>query len=156
MLFSLTAVIRTHARTHARTHTCAHTGLRSLERKSARSEATLEGNSETEKVTSAEFNTTLRFIQSGGALRILRVLSELYDEPTCIKISNWLVFNARSSECMRLCYLILSMLTAQPKFAGIVDLTHEGLDNTATTGSTTRANHACEERTDRYVYVHVY
>ena len=135
-----------------------HAGLQSLEKKreNVHSETMLSGKFETQKVTSAEFNMTLRFIQSGGALQMLRVLSKLCDEPTCIKISNWLVFNARSSECMRLCYLILSMLTAQPKFAGIVDLTHEGPDNTATTGSTTRANHACEERTDRYVYVHVY
>ena len=90
------------------------------------------GNTETEKVTSAEFTRTLRFIESGGALRILRVLSKLCDESTYIRISNWLVFNASLSECMQFCYLILSMLTAHPKFAGIIDQTHKGPHNTAT------------------------
>ena len=140
-------------------HNCAHaSGLQSLEKKrdNVHSEAISEGNSETEKVTSAEFNTTLRFIQSGGALQILRVLSKLCDEPTYIKFSNWLVFKARSSECMQLCYLILSMLTAHPKFAGIVDHKCEGPDNTAATGSKTRAHHTREERPGRYAHVHVY
>ena len=138
-------------------HNCAHaSGLQSLEKKrdNVHSEAISEGNSETEKVTSAEFNTTLRFIQSGGALQILRVLSKLCDEPTCIKISNWLVFTARSSECMQLCYLILSMLTAQPKFAGIANLKHKDSGNTATTGGLARAHHA--ERIDRYVNLYAY
>ena len=129
-------------------------GLQSLEKKSKNenSGAMPDGDSETEKVTSGEFNTTLRFIESGGALRILRVLSKLFDAPTYIKISNWLVFNARSSECMQLCYLILSMLTAQPKFAGMVD--QKGPNNTATASSTARSRHTREERLRRCAHMH--
>ena len=70
-----------------------------------------KGSSTTTKVKSAEFSRTVRFIQRGGALQILRVLSKLCDEPTYIKTSNWLVFNARPFECMQLCDLILTMLT---------------------------------------------
>merc|ERR1712216_5182 len=121
-------------------------GLQSLDKKgkNKHSEAMPEINSET--ITSAELNTTVRFIQGGGAVRILRVLSKLCDEPTYIKISNWLVFNARSSDCMRLCHFVLSMLTAQPKFAEIVDQGQGGQNNTATTGSAASARHTHEER----------
>ena len=118
------------------------------------SEAVPECDSETEKVTSAEFNMTLKFIQGGGALRMLRVLSKLCDEPTYIKMCNWLVFNAKSSACMELCYLILSMLTAQPKFAGIMDQKHEGLGKTATTSSTANPRHTREERLGRCAHIH--
>ena len=112
----------------------------------------MPGNAETEKVTSAEFTKTLRFIDSGGALQILRVLSKICDGSTYIKISNWLVFNASLPECMHFCYLVLSMLTAHPKFAGILDQTHKGPDNTATASSRAKARH--EERLGRYTFVH--
>ena len=99
-------------------------GVQGLEKRAkmqseGRSES--RGSPETEQVTTADFNRTVQFIQSGGALRILRVLSKLCDEPTYIKISNWLCFHARSFDCMQLCYLILSMLKAHPKFSGASD-----------------------------------
>ena len=118
-------------------------GVQSFEKKSKlQPEGVSEGggDSEIERVTTAEFNRTVRFIESGGALRILRVLSKLCDEPTYIKISNWLCFDAKSFDCIQLCYLVLSMLTAQPKFAAIID--QNRLDNTGTAGSTENAQHA--------------
>ena len=143
MLFRLTAIIY-----------IGSAGLQSLEKKGKNEHPeAMPGNAETEKVTSAEFTRTLRFIESGGALRILRVLSKLCDESTYIRISNWLVFNASLSECMQFCYLILSMLTAHPKFAGIMDQMHTGPHNTATASSTARAYH--EEKLGRYIFVHV-
>ena len=100
MLFSLTAIIY-----------IVSAGLQSLEKKGKNEQPeAIPGNTEIEKITSAELTRTLRFIESGGALRILRVLSKLCDESTYIRISNWLVFNASLSECMQFCYLILSML----------------------------------------------
>ena len=102
-----------------------------------------ESTFETERVTSAEFNQTVRFITSSGALQILRVLSKLCDEVGYIKISNWLVFNATSFERMQLCDLVLSMLTAQPKFA-------------RTPGNTVNAQHVNEARPGRYFRARVY
>ena len=148
-----------HAYIQTWRHACVlgtvHAGLQSLDQKgkNEHSEAMPKINSET--ITSAELNTTVRFVQGGGAVRILRVLSKLCDEPTYIKFSNWLVFNARSSDCMRLCYFVLSMLTAQPKFAEIVDQRQGGRNNTATTGSAASARHTHEERLARYVHAHV-
>ena len=146
-----------HVCMHAYVVAHTHAGLQSLEKKreSVHSETMLSGKFETQKVTSAEFSMTLRFIQSGWALQMLRVLSKLCDEPSCIKINNWLVFNARSSECLQLCYLVLSMLTAPPKFAAIVDQKHESQDSTTTIDSTARAHHKRENRIGGYAYVHI-
>ena len=145
-----------HTYRHTDMHADMHAGLQSLDKKGKNEHSKAMTEIDSETITPAELNTTVRFVQGGGALQILRVLSKLCDEPTYIKISNWLVFNARSSDCMRLCYFVLSMLTAQPKFAEIVDQRQGGRANNATTGSAASARHAHEERLARYVHAHVY
>ena len=91
-------------------------GVKSFERKGTQAQMLAERKHlETEEVTSADFNRMARFIQSRGALRMLRVLHKLCNNDIYIKTCNWLVFNASLFEAVRFCQLVLSMLRAQPR-----------------------------------------
>ena len=66
------------------------------------------------KVSAFQFNRVIKFVQRRGATRLLRVIWKICKAEAYVSLSNWLVFTASSFETLKLCQLVLNLLSALP------------------------------------------